>query len=143
MDWTQLWGNDDDDDGSGPGDDDHNDYSGSYDEGWCQFLMMIKAGSKGSWLFFNSRPAHMHWSHPTCSPPQSVIIFTSIWSEAALPVKLKNARLWLIVDPPVEPCLPGSPPPVPDNRPILVLSTPQPPNQTPISHVSPCLPCCW
>ena len=55
-------------------------------------------------------------------------IHIHLWSEAALPVKLKNARLWLIVDPPVEPCLPGSPPPVPDNRPILVLSTPQPPN---------------
>ena len=36
MDWTQLWGNDDDDDGSGP--DDHNDNSGSYDEGlWTVF----------------------------------------------------------------------------------------------------------
>ena len=34
MDWTQLWGNDeDDDDGSDPGDDDQNDSSGSYDEG--------------------------------------------------------------------------------------------------------------
>ena len=34
MDWTQLWGNDDDDGNLHPGDDDHNDSNGSYDEGW-------------------------------------------------------------------------------------------------------------
>ena len=33
MDWTQLWGNDDEDENLHPGDDHHNDSSGSYDEG--------------------------------------------------------------------------------------------------------------
>ena len=101
MDWTQLWGNDDDDeDGSGPGDDDHNDNRGSYDEGWCQFLMMIKAGSKGSWLFFNQLPAHMHWSHPTCSPPQSVIIFTSIWWELTSNGQIEKCKVVVNCRPP-------------------------------------------
>ena len=33
MDWTQLWGNDDEDGNLHPGDDDQNNSNGSYDEG--------------------------------------------------------------------------------------------------------------